>query len=55
MCSGIAAGCFVENSTKYVRVQIAMNGDGESEIQQLFRGAGVFVTGGTGFLGKVLL
>jgi fatty acyl-CoA reductase len=34
---------------------MAMNGDGESEIQQLFRGAGVFVTGGTGFLGKVLL
>jgi fatty acyl-CoA reductase len=32
-----------------------MNGDGESEIQQLFRGAGVFVTGGTGFLGKILL
>ncbi|PNF31087.1 Fatty acyl-CoA reductase wat [Cryptotermes secundus] len=32
-----------------------MNGDGESKIQQLFRGAGVFVTGGTGFLGKILL
>jgi fatty acyl-CoA reductase len=32
-----------------------MNGDGESGIQQLFRGAGVFVTGGTGFLGKILL
>jgi nucleoside-diphosphate-sugar epimerase len=32
-----------------------MSGDGVREIQQLFRGAGVFVTGGTGFLGKVLL
>jgi fatty acyl-CoA reductase len=32
-----------------------MSSEGESEIQQLFRGAGVFVTGGTGFLGKILL
>jgi fatty acyl-CoA reductase len=32
-----------------------MSTDDESEIQQLFRGAGVFVTGGTGFLGKILL
>jgi thioester reductase-like protein len=32
-----------------------MECDGESAVQRMFRGAGVFVTGGTGFLGKVLL
>jgi fatty acyl-CoA reductase len=35
--------------------QIAMDGDTDSPVQQLFRGAGVLVTGGTGFLGNLLL
>jgi fatty acyl-CoA reductase len=32
-----------------------MEGDGESAVQQVFRGAGVFLTGCTGFLGTLLL
>jgi Putative dehydrogenase domain of multifunctional non-ribosomal peptide synthetases and related enzymes len=32
-----------------------MEGERESPVQQVFRGAGVFVTGGTGFLGQLLL
>lgn len=28
---------------------------GESQVQQLFAGSAVFLTGGTGFLGKLLL
>jgi fatty acyl-CoA reductase len=32
-----------------------MEGDGDSPVQQLFRGAGVLVTGSTGFLGQLLL
>jgi fatty acyl-CoA reductase len=32
-----------------------MEGEIESPVQQLFRGAGVLVTGSTGFLGQLLL
>ncbi|KDR02968.1 Putative fatty acyl-CoA reductase [Zootermopsis nevadensis] len=32
-----------------------MECEGETAVQQLFHGAGVFVTGGTGFLGNALL
>ena len=32
-----------------------MEGETESPVQQLFRGAGVLVTGGTGFLGQLLI
>ena len=32
-----------------------MEGETESPVQQLFRGAGVLVTGGTGFLGQLLV
>ena len=32
-----------------------MEGERQSPVQQVFRGAGVFVTGGTGFLGQLLL
>lgn len=32
-----------------------MDGETESPVQQLFRGAGVLVTGGTGFLGQLLI
>ena len=35
--------------------QIAMDGETDSPVQQLFRGAGVLVTGGTGFLGQLLV
>lgn len=34
---------------------IAMEGESASPVQQLFRDAGVLVTGGTGFLGQLLL
>jgi uncharacterized protein YbjT (DUF2867 family) len=32
-----------------------MEANSGSPVQQLFQGAGVFVTGGTGFVGKLLL
>jgi fatty acyl-CoA reductase len=32
-----------------------MEGETESPVQQLFRGAGVLVTGSTGFLGQLLV
>lgn len=35
--------------------QIAMEGEQESPVQQLFWDAGVLVTGGTGFLGQLLI
>jgi fatty acyl-CoA reductase len=32
-----------------------MEGENDSPVQQLFRGAGVLVTGSTGFLGQLLI